>query len=359
MISPVSTAKQDSQNGHSENEKEAERAHVTSFNREGIPLAAEGEQDAVLERMRAHLAAGTVTLSRLQIVTGLDSQQLQSLLDLGSVRSGLSSYSETKDAIRDMASWLKEADRAPEDNAAYAVTPTFQHLQNLFAAAHEHRMLIAVTGSWGIGKTQAAQYYAATHPRTYARPGAVRIQFDGTDCKPVAALEKIRDALSANPGSHRRGNVMNAIGTALRPGDFLILEECQRLGEALDIICSLHDEFSVGIAMVGNPDLSVAVWGKKETFGALASRANRFDFPCTTPDDVDAWLAWHGIPKQLNGQDRERLAKAAVAIAARPGRSGGLRALGDVFSLLERLYPGQPITGELLTSMASMLKPAA
>jgi len=218
--------------------------------------------------------------------------------------------------------------------------------------------LLAITGTWGIGKTQAAQYYAASHPRTHNRPGAVRIQFDSTDCKPVAALEKIRDAMGANPGSHRRGNVMNAIGSALRQGDFLILEECQRLGEALDVICSLHDDFGVGIAMIGNPDLSAAVFGKRNTFGALASRACRFDFPATVPEDVEAWLAWHGMPEGLNGTQRNALVKAVTAQAIRPGRNGGLRAAADIMRIGESLFPGKIMTGELFSMLASQLKPS-
>ncbi|UCV08475.1 AAA family ATPase [Dechloromonas denitrificans] len=313
-------------------------------------------QNAILDPIRARLAAGTVTTARLQIVTGLDTHQLKDLLE----GRPLSTWGNVDDeSIAALADWLKEADRPPEDDAAYAVTPTFQSLQNLLATAHQDRLLLAITGTWGIGKTQAAQYYAASHPRTHTRPGAVRIQFDSTDCKPVAALEKIRDAMGANPGSHRRGNVMNAIGAALRPGDFLILEECQRLGEALDVICSLHDDFGVGIAMIGNPDLSAAVFGKKTTFGALASRACRFDFPATTPEDVEAWLAWHGLPEGLNGTQRNNLAKAVTAQAIRPGRNGGLRAAADIMRIAQSLFPGQTMTGELFTTLASQFKPSA
>jgi DNA transposition AAA+ family ATPase len=314
------------------------------------------QHDDILSKLRSRLAAGTISLTRLQVITGLEASDLKDIVDFGST-SGFNSRSKNSEALDSIASWLQADESATDDDAAYAVTPTFQTLQNLLAAAHEGHELIAITGSWGIGKTQAAQYYAATHPRTYNRPGAVRIQFDRTDCKPVAALEKIRDSMGANPPSHRRGNTMNAIGAALRPGDFLILEECQRLGEALDVICSLHDDFGVGIAMIGNPDLSAAVWGKKSTFGALASRANRFDFPATTPDDVDAWLAWHGLPDGLNGQERAKLARSAAAIATRPGQNGGLRALADVIRMAENFFGGQQLTGELLTQLAASLKP--
>ena len=314
-------------------------------------------RDLVLNPIRARLAAGTINPARLQIITGLDQHHLKTLLEGGNI-SGWIDCRETQQAIADLAAWLKDAERPAEDDAAYAVTPTFRALQNLLAGAHQNSELIAITGSWGIGKTQAAQYYAATHPRTYNNPGAIRIQFDSTDNKPVSFLEKIRDALGALSNGHRRNNVMKAIGTALRRGDFLILEECQRLGEALDVICSLHDDFGIGIAMIGNPDLSAAVWGKKTTFGALASRANRFDFPATTPDDVDAWLAWHGLPEGLNGSERAHLAKIAAAIATSPGQNGGLRTLADVIRMAKTFYSSELLTGDLLNKLAARMKPS-
>lgn len=315
------------------------------------------QQDEILSKVRARLAAGTISFSRLQVISGIDSSDLKDILDEGIV-SGWDSGRKIQEATANLASWLKSDEHATEDDAAYAVTPTFQMLQTLLASAHENRELIAITGSWGIGKTQAAKYYAATHPRSHSRPGAVRIQFDRTDCRAVAALEKIRDGMGANPPSHRKGKTMDAIGAALRPGDFLILEECQRLGEALDVICSLHDDFGIGIAMIGNPDLSAAVWGKQTTFGALASRANRFDFPATTSEDVDAWLAWHGLPDGLNGHERAKLARCAAAIATRPGQNGGLRALADVIRMAETFYGKLPLTGDLLSQLAAQLKPS-
>lgn len=314
-------------------------------------------RDAILDPIRARLAAGTVSAIRLQNITGLDDQKFKELMDVGYV-SGWDSNGETERALADLAEWQEGDGNPTEDVSGYAMTPTFQTLQNLFSHAHQNRKLLAITGAWGIGKTQAAQYYAATHARTHTRPGAVRIQFNGTDCKPVAVLEKIRDALSAHPGSHQRGNVMKAIGRALRSDDFLILEECQRLGEALDVICSLYDDFGVGIAMIGNPVLSETIWGKRSSFGALASRANRYDFSATTSEDVDAWLAWHGLPEGLNATERARLVKTAIAIATQPGQNGGLRALADVFSMLQLFYPDQQITGELLAQSANSFKPA-
>ncbi len=339
-------------------EMRANKAEETAWHakQEESAKAEQTARDAILDPIRARLAAGTVSAIRLQNITGLDEQKFRTLMEGGSL-SGWGACNETKQALVDLAEWQKGDGSPTEDVSGYAMTPTFQTLQTLFQQAHQNRKLLAITGAWGIGKTQAAQYYAATHARTHDRTGAVRIQFNGTDCKPVAVLEKIRDALNAHPGSHQRGNVMKAIGRALRADDFLILEECQRLGEALDVICSLYDDFGVGIAMIGNPVLSATIWGKRSTFGALASRANRYDFAATSPEDVDAWLAWHGLPTGLNATERTRFVKTAIAIATQPGQNGGLRALADVFSMYRVLYADQPLTGDLLAQLASHFKP--
>ena len=310
--------------------------------------------DSVLSR----LAAGTVSIQRLQMVTGLDDQECRTMLE-SDCADGWRYNPDKRQALLDLAVWINELEGAPEDHARYAHTPTFQLLQTLFAKAREASLLLAITGGWGIGKTEAAKYYCATHPRTHNRPGAVRVQFDATDNRPVAVLEKILLALNAKRGSHRRGNAMNSIRYSLRPGDQLFLDECQRLGDALDVICSLHDECQISIVMMGNPDLSSSVWGTRDTFGALASRANRFDFPATTPEDVDAWLGWHGLPEGLSSLERSRLAKAAVAIAARPGRYGGLRTLADVIRIKKEFYANQLLTAGILTQLADRLKPSA
>lgn len=317
------------------------------------------DRDSILDRIEARLAAG-LTRQRLALVCDLDEAVLNRVLSgqpaKGYEHPGREGVS-TVAVITALSEYLAEDDHPAEDDAGYAVTPTFQHLQTLFAHAHRGRTLLAVTGSWGIGKTQAAKYYAATHARSHKEPGAVRIQFDRTDNKPAAALSKIRDALNATGGAYRNGALMGSIGDALKPGDFLILDECQRLGDALDIVCSLHDDYGIGIAMIGNPELSTKIWGKRASFGALASRANRFDFAAVTAEDVDAFLAWSGIPTGLAGPQRAAFVKTCTTIATRPTQNGGLRALVDVFSAAKGMYPGQLLTGEFLSQLTNSLKP--
>lgn len=315
------------------------------------------DRDAILDRVESRLAAG-MTRQRLGLICGINEIVLDRLLSNEPAKNKYGYEDrDTTDAYSALAQWLEDEDQPAEDDSGYALTQIFQHLQTLFAHTHRGRKLLAVTGSWGIGKTRAAKYYAATHARSHKNPGAVYIQFNQTDHKPAAALSRIRDALNATGGAYRNGALMNSIGDALKPGDFLILDECQRMESALDIICSLHDDYGIGIAMMGNPDLSSRVWGKRATFGALASRANRFDFPAATAEDVDAWLAWKGIPVGLAGPQRAAFVKTCIDIATRPTQNGGLRALADAFSTAENMYPGQLLTGEFLNQIANSTKP--
>jgi DNA transposition AAA+ family ATPase len=329
------------------------------------PAAAEHpplDFDSILKRVEAHLAAG-LPRQRIALICDIDGDRLNRVLSGQPAEAWESGYAgvyagpESKRVFAALDAWLSENATPIGDDAGYAVTPTFQHLQNLLSHAHQGRTLLAITGTWGVGKTQAGMFYAATHARSYREPGAVRIQFNPTDNKPAAALARIRDALATTGGAYRNGALMNSIGDALKPGDFLILDECQRLGDALDIVCSLHDDYGIGIAMIGNPDLSGKLWGKRPAFGALASRTNRFDIPHATANDVDAWLAWHGLPTGLTGTQRAGLIKACIEIATRPTQNGGLRALAHVFDTAERMYADQVLTGEFLAQLANTLKP--
>ena len=338
-------------------EMQAERASKKAYETEQIAKqeAAQAARDAILDPIRARLAAGTVTPARLQIVTGLKDHQIKTLLEGGSVAQY--GWGETDQALADLGAWLQDADSPPEDDAAYAVTPTFTTLQNLFAAAHQNCDLIAITGAWGIGKTQAAQYYAATHARTYSRPGAVRIQFSEADAKPAAVLAKIANHLNIPSHAYRNGNLFDGVVAALTPRDLLLLEECQLLGDALNIVASLHDAVDCGIVTLGNPDMGGMVWGKSTKFSRLASRANRFDFPCTTPADVEAYLAWHGLPDGLDSAERQQLSLTCIKIACVPEQRGGLRALADVTRIAQNYYPDQRLTGPLFMQLAAQLKP--
>lgn len=261
------------------------------------------------------------------------------------------------DAICTLKDWLDSEPKGSSDDAGYAVTPTFNTLQNLYAQGHQHGFMLAITGGWGIGKTDAATYYAATRPRTQKKPGAVRIQFSEADRTPSAVLAKIVRHLDLPGGAYRNGDLMNALEGGIRPGDKFIFDECQLLGDTVNVLASIYDATGVAMTLQGNPEFSNSVWSGEIKYARLASRANRYDFPATTPEDVEAWLAWRGAGTGMSFAERKSLVTAACSLACRPDQSGGLRILNDAFRTLEKVY-GITVNAENLLTMAATLKPA-
>lgn len=330
------------------------------IHQENQPLT--DDQESIMARIEARLAAG-MRPSRLILETGIRKEHLDALL----MRQGLHGFQcggeidpDVMEAIGALDQWLEHSPGDPESHAPRAETPSFKGMSVILAIAHQTRALVAITGAVGIGKSFAARRYAEDHARSHKKPGAVRIQFNRTDNKPSAALAAILAGLHGESiGAYRNGNLYHAVGAKLRPGDFLILDECQRLEDAADIVASLHDDFGVAIAMLGNPDWSRAIWGKDRTLDALGSRILRYDFSNNTGEDVEAWLAWKGILDGLPVRERADLVKTAVSIGTRPGREGGLRTLDMVINYYARAYGNQPLSGPLLSLLVKQLKESA
>lgn len=315
-------------------------------------------QQSILEQVEARIAAG-FTRQKVSFLSGIDGSILDRLLrwEPAASRYGIRDDRETAEAIDALENWLESETKGTTDESGYAITPTFSTLQNLYAQSHKWGFFIAITGAWGIGKTEASRYYAAHHPRTHNQPGVVRIQFDEADCTPSAALAKIALHLDIHGGAHSNGKIMRSIEGALRPGDQLLLEECQELKDAINVLASIHDATGVSIVAQGNPELSDMVWGRGAKFSRLASRANRYDFPASTPEDVEAWLAWRGAGTGMNATQRKELLSVACRIACQPTQNGGLRVLSDVFRITESMY-GQKVDASILATMAGQLKPS-
>lgn len=314
------------------------------------------QQQAVLHQVESRLAS-SFTRQKIAWLSGVDEESLARLLAGHAARQYGHRYDEnTAAALQSLAEWLESEQKGGADDASYAITPTFTNLQNLYTQANAGGFFLAITGAWGIGKSEAARFYCANHPRTHNKPGAVRIQFGEADAKPAAALAKIAQHLNANGHAYRNGSMMDVVVSALRPGDQLLLEECQLLGEALNVVASIHDAVDISIVVQGNPDLGSMVWGNSAKFARFASRANRYNFSATTEEDVDAWLAWRGAGEGLTPGERKKLTETACAIACRPTQNGGLRALADVFRIAEKMY-GTKADAGLLQALASQLKP--
>jgi hypothetical protein len=320
------------------------------------------EEEATIVRVESRLAAG-VSKSRLILETGVRKDFLDAMLKRHPVWRHAVTDIDEQDSIEGFAAlnqWLEHSQDSHESHAARAETPSFKAMTSILSIAHQSRNLVAITGPVGFGKSFAASCFAAAHPRSHKKPGAMRIQFNATDNKPTAVLAAILTALRGQSiGAYRNNSLYQAVGELLRPDDFLIYDECQRLGPALDIVAGLHDDFRIGGAMLGNPDFSRAVWGRDRTFDALGSRILRHDFANTTGEDVEAWLAWRGSLEGLSVKDRACLVKTAVAIGTRPGREGGLRTLSQVFDYGVMAYGKQAMTGPILSLLVKQLKEGA
>jgi DNA transposition AAA+ family ATPase len=309
----------------------------------------------VRARVEGIVAAG-FSLTRLSVETGIPEDRLQRYLadDLSIGPSRIAGHrSSTEDEFNTIVTWLEEEDESKSGNVGYAATPTFQAIQAAMQLAVAGRLLVAITGGVGIGKSEAAKAFVSSRPRGHLRPGAVRVEFSDTDDRSSAALARIYAALSRSGyGGRMRGDastaMLAAIEGALRPGDCLVLDECNYLRASADAVRSLYDRIHIPIVMIGNPDFGRGIFGTGSTFEALANRAIRRDFPRSTEEDVDAWLSWKGV-------SGIKLRRAAVAIACRPGATGGLRTLAQVFEIARTYYPQADIDGPLLQSVAAQI----
>jgi hypothetical protein len=306
------------------------------------------EWESIISQIEIHLATGNPPRHRLEGIAGLMSSEFSGLLERAPLPFRERDRARLEKAIPALADWIAEQDASNATAVnGFAVTPTFQAFTAYIEDAHRDNLLGAITGGVGIGKSEAAKAFAAAHPRTMLRPGAVRVEFTDADSNQTAALSKILTALvGPHGGAYRSWQLEEEIGKALRPNDILLLDECNELGAAVNIIKSLRNRFDIPIVAIGNPDFTRNVYGKKSTFSALASRMLPRDIPKTTEADVAAWFAW----ADLSGADIYRM---ACAIACRAGEGGGLRSLALLIDRCRRKFPGRAITAGMLRDVAA------
>lgn len=307
------------------------------------------EWEDTLKQIEIHLATG-YPRKRLEAISGLPSSEFEALLSRSRFGASWSQRERTSKAIAELTEWLAEEAKHQQTTASgAAVTPTFQAIQGIIERARRGNKIVAITGGVGVGKSEAAKAYAAANPRTHHHPGAVRIEFKQSDRNSTAAMSKILSAMVGEYGvAYRSGHLLDDIGKAHRPGDVLLLDECNELGDAAEVIRNLRDSFQIPLVAMGNQDFDRNVYGKKSTFEALASRMLRYDFPVTTEADVDAWFVWAGLSGAA-------LRKVAVDIAARPGANGGLRSLALLVNECRDLFPDRPIDAAMLKDIARQL----
>lgn len=301
----------------------------------------EARAEMIVKRVGGFVAAG-VRPSRIlaECESGIAAQQLERLLSELELEHGdpNCNWWNRFGADRHLHALEKWADE--EDAAAahaqepYAETAIFRQVYGLLRGAHRAGTLIAVTGLYGIGKSFAARQYVLDRPRGPHEPGAVLFEFTPAAKGDNGVLDAILTAL--DPHSPVKGTTtakLDRILGLLKPGDFLIADECgipADRGTGLRFMAYINDHAGIPIAMIGNPAFRNAVWGKHKELDALANRTIHHALGGNDAEDVDAFMGWRG----LSGRAWK---EALTTIARLPGRAGGLRGVVLLLDELSRL----------------------
>ena len=295
---------------------------------------------------------------RILVETSLHEEALRSLLQRTPppeqptcVNAGqFRSVAAWREALGTLANWLKEDARQRRYAPGHAPTPTLRAIYSVLAEAMEHGLLPVIIGSYGIGKSYAAEVLVEERPRTPSQPGAVLVELRSEDNTVPKCIETILRRLRHD--SHGEGGYA-ALCRVLRPGDLLILDEAQRLSECsggrmVEVVRDLWKDTGAGVALIGNPVMKKGKGGSgivdNDQYGAFLNRAEVHDFTKgNTRADVEAWMIWKGFTGKA-------LAEKLCALALKPSRGqfGGLRELEKLFAEVMRRSHGEAATAERL-----------
>ncbi|PLX76950.1 MAG: hypothetical protein C0607_03160 [Azoarcus sp.] len=196
-------------------------------------IGSDEKAEAIVERVNARLQSGVrASRIRAECEGGITSQQLEDILackppDRGRPFGIWWRTPETTKQLLALEKWVDEEEAGEDGTTAYAETAVFNRVYGHLDMAHRARSLVALTGLYGIGKSFAARRYALEHTRGAVASGAVMFEFP-PGCKgDVGVLDAV--LLALEPHSPIKGTVtakLDRILEALRPGDFLIADEC-------------------------------------------------------------------------------------------------------------------------------------
>jgi hypothetical protein len=312
------------------------------------------QAEGIVERVNGYLSSG-LRVMRLSAETGVPVAKLERLLAELNIRHLAGSEwfvgPDVQRYLISLEKWLEEeAEAESQELDDHANTEILRQVYGILDVAHRSRSLVAITGPYGIGKTHAAQAYARDNPRRPNEPGAVWFEFPPGTKGDAGVLDAILSAL--DPYGHPSGSVLvklDRVLSLLKPGDFLIADECgipAEKGSGLKFIGYIHERARIPAAMIGNPSFHAAVWGKRNDYDALASRTRHTSLDGSSAGDVEAFMDW----RKLSGR---RLKETILAVVRQPGRDGGLRAA--VAILDELRVRDMEISYENFLSIAKLL----
>src|SRR5258708_3364226 len=172
-------------------------------------------------------------------------------------------------------------------------TPTSKQIYRACAHAQETPALVLIYGAPGVSKTITASRYQRGHGDAY-HINLLGVAAPGSMLQMIAA----RVYPPAGFGSYRTAPLMRVLEGHLRPGELIILDECQGLRpDALDLVRFLLD-VRVGLVLMGNEMVFSTIAGKnrRAMFAQLYSRVGmKLHLPRPTEEDADAVLRRYGV----------------------------------------------------------------
>ncbi|MEP7221538.1 MAG: AAA family ATPase [Novosphingobium sp.] len=211
-------------------------------------------------------------------------------------------------------------------------TPSAARLTSLLRWAQSGEIVLIVT-SPGLGKTKAAERFAANDPNVWLAtmsPSSAGVSTMAVEVGEAIGLGQIK-------GSPQQ--MSRQIKTSVRgKNGLLIVDEAQELTDkALNELRSWHDQTSVGIALLGNENVVGQIEGRKSALAQISSRFSIRHVQVTPMDgDTDALFDAWGIADR---SQRDFLAK----IGALPG---ALREITHTIKIAAMAAGG---TGQTLT----------
>jgi len=208
----------------------------------------------------------------------------------------------------------REATVALIPDVGYFETPTSKKIMLALGYAQQTGEMAEVYGAPGMGKTETARRYAATHPNAWLATMAPDAASIGR------CLEAICDAIgiSTNDAAGARRKAVAVQNHVQRSKGLIIVDEAQHLQDAaLEEIRSIHDATRIGIVLMGSHVLHGRFTAKKRIVNTaqLTSRIGiQIKVLMPQADDIAALLDAWGVKGETERRMLIELAKLPGAL---------------------------------------------
>lgn len=195
----------------------------------------------------------------------------------------------------------------PESQGTVCATRTREDIQNLLAICQRHRLMGAIVGDPGTGKTTAVIDYVDRQPSFEVSYFKVSKAAASMRHFMVQLHEGLAGRVPKDAGTNEiYSSLADALYRQSRREGLLILDEVQDLElEAKDVIRNLYEDTELGICLVGNKDLFVQRSRKgSQSFNRFVGRIGpkiKLDKPL--PEDIEALCDFH----QVTGKGARKL----------------------------------------------------